>query len=208
MTTDVISRGPRDYVEVPFALASDAAIMDIGPGSYPFYRATCFVDHDRGILERAEKEIPGANTLHVNDLSDIPADDKSFDYVWCSHVLEHVNDPKAAVAEMSRIGKCGTIVVPSAIKEALFNFEEIEHKWLILPHPSVDMLIFIRHHRQYIDRIKDIDAAQKPLCRLLRTGPGHECGDSNLLRDWFWRKEKDLDIIYHWEGMAEILVLQ
>src|SRR5262245_20985451 len=129
----VIVRGPRDYVELP-RIPNDWKVLDIGPGRYPLRRADMYLDHSQAILDAAEIH-PSQRIIGdlENGLSEIP--DKTFDFVWCSHVLEHMKDPVKAAATISRIGRSGTIVLPSAIKEAIFNFEEYDHHWLIHPHP-------------------------------------------------------------------------
>src|SRR6056297_377931 len=50
------------------------------------------------------RHIPGAVTA---DLTCTPFNDNSFDIVICSHVLEHIPDDRAAMAEILRIMKTG-----------------------------------------------------------------------------------------------------
>lgn len=66
----------------------------------------------------------------VLDIHHLPFADKSFDYIDRSHVLEHVDDPARACAEIMRVGKAGYIETPTAMKDALFGWaEEIGHRW-------------------------------------------------------------------------------
>lgn len=50
----------------------------------------------------------------VSDITEIPAEDCSFDAVLCTEVLEHVPDPIRAIEEMSRILKPGGIMMITA----------------------------------------------------------------------------------------------
>ena len=50
--------------------------------------------------------IPSATFVH-GSATDIPFESERFDLVTCAHVLEHLNDPYAAVAEMVRICRPG-----------------------------------------------------------------------------------------------------
>lgn len=50
----------------------------------------------------------------ISDIADIPVADSSFDAVMCIEVLEHVPDPKAAVAEFARILKRDGVLVITA----------------------------------------------------------------------------------------------
>ena len=201
---DVIARGPRDYVDIPWKIEPDWIVADVGPGRYPFYRADVFIDHNSTLLGMIDRECIRICGELQDGLAGIT--DKYFDYVWCSHLLEHVDDPIACVNTLSRIGKRGTIVVPSEIKESLFDFEEREHKWLILPHPQIAIPIFIGYNTPFMQKIKDV-RVQQSTCRLFRTGSGHDCSESDLLREWFSANEKNLDVIYHWEDKAEIMVI-
>ena len=49
------------------------------------------------------------------DLQNLPFDDESFDFFICSHVLEHVEDDRAAMRELYRITKkhgAGILMAP------------------------------------------------------------------------------------------------
>jgi SAM-dependent methyltransferase len=194
---------PRDYVAVE--IPNDWRVADVGPGRYPLKRANVFIDRDPEMLAG----LPGETLLASIEDGYPQIRDKAFDYVWCSHVLEHVNDPVACARTLSRISRRGTLVVPSAIKEAIFNFEEPTHQWLILPHPTQGPPIFIRQNREYIDRLKDVDI-QKIACQVFRTGNGteedflweHETG-----RNWFAAHEPDLDIVVHWQDELKLQVI-
>lgn len=195
--------GPRDYVKLA-AIQSDWRVLDIGPGRYPLRRANVFVDHDQEMLNGLPED---SERILANIESGLPQiADKAFDFVWCSHVLEHVSDPQACATTLSRIGKSGTIVMPSAIKESIFNFEESDHKWLVLPHPSGMSPIFVRHNAAYIAQIKDIEV-QKIMCRLFRTGTHENTMAEQHAREWFRLNEPSLDVVWHWVGKLTLTVI-
>jgi SAM-dependent methyltransferase len=60
------------------------------------------------------------------DITSLPFEEGSFDYVICSHVLEHVPDDRAAIAELHRVlrpeGKALIQVPPSELEETLEDF--------------------------------------------------------------------------------------
>jgi len=64
------------------------------------------------------------------DGENLPFDNKSFDYVICCQVIEHVNDPIKFANEQSRVAKAGYMETPSLIGEYLIPKES--HKWVIL----------------------------------------------------------------------------
>ena len=64
----------------------------------------------------------GRNPTVLADLTDLPFDEDSFDLVLCSHVLEHVGDDRAAIAEMKRVAKPGG----RALIQSPVNYEQAE----------------------------------------------------------------------------------
>jgi hypothetical protein len=93
-------------------IPSDARVMDIGPGTAPFPRSDVVVDFQRfpGIPE---------NKLVMCDLASerLPFRDKSYDFIYCRHVLEDMFNPFPLCAEMGRVGKAGYCEVPSPLAE-------------------------------------------------------------------------------------------
>ncbi|MFP4459058.1 MAG: class I SAM-dependent methyltransferase [Candidatus Zixiibacteriota bacterium] len=74
-------------------------------------------------------EVP--NFVKIDDIENLPFDDGQFDMVLCSHTIEHVDKPDKFFAELSRIGKEVTLIIPPIWDiSAAFNF--LEHKWLYL----------------------------------------------------------------------------
>lgn len=63
-----------------------------------------------------------------------PFKNKEFDFVYCSHVLEHAKDPGRACDEIMRIGKRGYIETPTRSSDILFNIGrgEKHHLWHIV----------------------------------------------------------------------------
>ena len=65
------------------------------------------------------------------DIYNLPFADFEFDTVLCSHTVEHVEDPTRFFAELSRVGRRVTIVVPPLWDlSAALNL--LEHRWLFL----------------------------------------------------------------------------
>ncbi|HTK88441.1 MAG TPA: methyltransferase domain-containing protein [Nitrospiraceae bacterium] len=196
---------PRDYVRLP-DMPADWKVLDIGPGAYPLERADFYLDRSAEILQPLREA--NQETIFANVERGLPQiKDKAFDFVWCSHVLEHVNDPAACARTISRIGKSGIMIVPSAIKEAIFNFEEPEHKWFVLPNPVDDQPpIFVRQNQRFVDRLRD-EWIQQAACFLFRTGSDHDCTQEIHMKQWFRDKEPDLDIVVRWTDELKIQVI-
>lgn len=77
-------------------------VLDIGSGHNPFHGATNLLEidlqegHERG---GKQVHVPESTTLTVGDISALPYRTGSFDYVYASHILEHVTDPIVACRE-------------------------------------------------------------------------------------------------------------
>jgi predicted SAM-dependent methyltransferase len=198
-------RAPRDYVSLP-QIPDDWKVLEIGPGAYPLARADVYLDRDIDKLtplsEQGESTILG--DVH-GGLNDIP--NKTFDYLFCSHVMEHLSSPSSAAATFSRIAKRGTVVVPSTFKEMMFHGEEQEHLWQCLPSPRRDgPLLFVRNNPDYMKRLRNPEC-QKIASRLYRTGP-NRIEEARHLRKWFYENESALDVVHHWEGELRVQVIE
>lgn len=104
-------------------------VLEIGGGQAPFERsdilADKFIDENK---ERAA-DIIIDRPLVVCDAHYLPFVDNAFDYVFCSQVLEHLENPELFFKEISRVSKKGYIETPNEIRERLFGWPF--HKWIV-----------------------------------------------------------------------------
>ena len=107
-------------------------VLDVGSGDFPHPRANVCVDkyEDSNYQRLGNLKVMDGQQFINADGESLPFDDKSFDYVICCHVLEHVPNPAKFMNELSRVGKKGYIEVPSLICELLAPKEP--HKWVSL----------------------------------------------------------------------------
>jgi len=85
-------------------------VLDVGPGHSPLPWATSSVDF---------VDVPGAVNQVKCDLTKepLPFPDKSFDFVYCRHLLEDSWNPFPICEEMSRVGRAGYVETPSPVAE-------------------------------------------------------------------------------------------
>lgn len=106
------------------------SVLEIGPGATPYFRSDVFLEllYDNidervaqsghvGILE-AEKKI----VYYSGDK--FPFEDNEFDYVICSHVLEHVPNVDVFLSELQRVAKKGYLEFPTVYYDYVYNFPE------------------------------------------------------------------------------------
>jgi ubiquinone/menaquinone biosynthesis C-methylase UbiE len=60
-------------------------------------------------LREASRRAPGVS-FQFGDVLDLPFPDRSFDLVVCTEVLEHVEDPAAALRELRRVARRAVLV--------------------------------------------------------------------------------------------------
>ncbi|MCL6606406.1 MAG: class I SAM-dependent methyltransferase [Paenibacillus sp.] len=119
---------------IDFDIKPGEKVLDIGSGGYPFPMATHLADLYEGeTSHRHEPLIKDGRPLIICDICDLPFEDKEFDFIYCSHVLEHVEDPGKACEEIMRVGKRGYIETPTRMSDITLNFTKFQnhHKWHI-----------------------------------------------------------------------------
>src|SRR4051794_27974256 len=101
------------------ALLVDAArpgerVLDLGCGAGRFVAALRDAGADPvgveladAALDRARRNVPGADFRRLTDDGEIPLEDGSVDLVWCSEVLEHVLDTARLLSEARRVLRTG-----------------------------------------------------------------------------------------------------
>lgn len=104
-------------------------ILEIGPGSTPFYRSDIFLEIEYGSRDDFYRQCGGFSELKTDKKivyyngGKFPFKDKEFDYVICSHVLEHVDDVELFLSELTRVAKRGYLEFPTIYYEYVYNFD-------------------------------------------------------------------------------------
>jgi SAM-dependent methyltransferase len=110
----------------------DWKVLEIGPGALPHPRSDAFLeleyrDELTKIRQRGDVTRPpdlGTRPVYFYGGSRFPFSDNEFDYVICSHVIEHVLNPEAFMKEIFRVGSGrGYLEYPLVPYEYLFNFD-------------------------------------------------------------------------------------
>jgi ubiquinone/menaquinone biosynthesis C-methylase UbiE len=106
-------------------------VLDIGCGGTPFPLATHLADVSlTDNSGRFGLAIPrGPRPVYECPVERTPFANEEFDFVYCSHVLEHVVDPGSACRELMRIAKRGYIECPRSWVEYVFSAPD--HRWLV-----------------------------------------------------------------------------
>jgi SAM-dependent methyltransferase len=101
-------------------------ILDVGCGPKPYYPffadvASEYVGVD--VVENPAAELRGA-------VEALPVEDASFDVVLCTQVLEHADDPAAAVRELRRVTRPGGRVLASTHGVQVYHPSPVDYwRW-------------------------------------------------------------------------------
>lgn len=104
-------------------------VLEIGPGGTPFTRSDVFLEliyddenefkQQRGNTDQLITKKP----VIYYEGKEFPFNTNEFEYVICSHVLEHVEDVEFFLSEMFRVAPRGYIEYPTIIYEYIYNFK-------------------------------------------------------------------------------------
>ena len=144
----------RRRIAIP--VDSSGLVLDVGSGDRPHWRADVLVDRYPDATHAGQRS--GSRTARVTrplfdaEAAAMPFADAAFDYVVCSHVLEHVVDPGAVIDEMCRVGKAGYIEVPDVAMAKISDYPS--HLWWC--RMDGDTLVLTAKQQPFFDA--DIDA--------------------------------------------------
>ena len=104
-------------------------VLEIGSGHNPKARSDVLCDKFIADNEQRGGAIVADRPIVEADGQFLPFADSAFDYVICSHVLEHVEDPAQLIAELERVADRGYIETPSEIGERIYGWHY--HNWVV-----------------------------------------------------------------------------
>jgi SAM-dependent methyltransferase len=111
-------------------ISKNDLVLEIGPGATPHSRSDVFLEKRFDSEEELIAQSGHVGLIQTDkkviyyDGDIFPFEDKEFDYVICSHVLEHVMNPEIFIKEIIRVGKKGYLEFPTIYYEYYYNFPE------------------------------------------------------------------------------------
>jgi len=165
-------------------------VLDLGSGGHPFIRADVLCDKflfDHSQRQRGESPVVDRPTV-VADAGHLPFGDRTFDFSWSSHLLEHLDDPAAYLRELARVSRRGIVIAPSGAWERLYPVAA--HRWAVtLASPRLRL------------SPKPPAPADEPVARLFHEGLERY----GLL--YFWNYFRDVfEIRHRWSGEIDFEV--
>jgi SAM-dependent methyltransferase len=181
---------------VKFNIRAGESVLDIGNGGYPFPYATVLADR---FLEKSpfrhERLVTENKPFVLADIHDLAFPDKAFDFIYCSHVLEVVENPLRACKEIMRVGKRGYIETPTLGKDALFAWARNMQKWHVV---SIGQnLCFFEYSERQLDGIKS------SVWRDLIASEWH-----NPLQEIFYNNQDLFNVMFAWDNQFSVFVFR
>ncbi|MBN1853843.1 MAG: methyltransferase domain-containing protein [Pirellulales bacterium] len=111
-------------------IAPTDRVLEVGPGGMPHPRANVFLEKvfsNPSIAKEQRGHVPSLVTdkpIITYQDGRFPFDDHEFDYVICSHVLEHILDVDSFVRELTRVARRGYVEFPTIYYDYLYDFPE------------------------------------------------------------------------------------
>lgn len=113
-------------------IGPDDMVLDVGFGGWPFKRANHLADrYPEETSHRMEAIARDSRPFIQVDIEKLPFRGSAYDFIFCSHVLEHLDNPGQAIRELMRVGRRGYIEVPTRLSDVMFNFTRLtdHHRW-------------------------------------------------------------------------------
>lgn len=139
-------------------------ILDVGCGTAPFPKATHLMDYNT-------KKMPGRSVFQVDlDYDLFPYKDAHFNFTYCRHTLEDIQNPLHAFKEITRISKAGYIETPSPLIEFIRGVDSsgvtdkyrgyVHHRYIVWSDPITNTLHFLPKY-PLIEHIINDEALKK-----------------------------------------------
>lgn len=172
-------------------LKPDDIVLDIGSGNNPIPRANILADFYPDNNFHRSGNIVADRPLIICSLERLPFLSKSFDFVVCSHAMEHITSPYSAALELQRISKGGYIETPAYGKDILVGTGNM-HKWQIVEFEGV------LHFFEYSEKQKKMHVCS-PMMDLWMRKSYHPW------QDYFWKRQELFNACLLWKDSFNLV---
>ena len=155
---DIINKMIEKYCKQLNHTQIDEKILEIGPGCVPFSLATNFIGCNESVQNYIDIDI---------DKDIFPYKDNEFNFVYCRHVLEDIQNPDFALSEILRTCENGYIETPSPLIEITKNVDALElskiysgyihHRYIVWCSIEKNEIYFLPKYSCVLDNILKID---------------------------------------------------
>tara|TARA_B100001093_G_scaffold73324_1_gene64042 strand:- start:2090 stop:2698 length:609 start_codon:yes stop_codon:yes gene_type:complete len=150
----LIKRSSKKKIQTILAENKSWQILDIGCGYSANEFATTICD-----VQDLSKFYKDRNFIRL-DNKKLPFEDRQFDFVIASHVMEHVEDLNFFISELERVSSKGYIELPTKLEDNLVFENKKDHLWH-MDFDDVNSKLLISKKIQYFEPILTVSMIQK-----------------------------------------------
>ena len=173
----MLKRTNIDYINKTLSDNPSWKILDIGCGYSANKYATTIAD-----VKDLSKFYKEKNFIKISEKK-LPFNNKEFDFVIASHVIEHVEDFEFFIRELERISSKGYIELPSRLGDNLVFENKTDHIWWFLYDDTNSKLVASKRN-QVIEPFLNVSTG-KILEKIFR---------ESLVIELFWEEKIDYRI--------------
>ena len=173
----MIKRTSKTFVEKNLSDNPAWKILDIGCG----YNANKFANEICEVQDLSSHYPEKKFTRLIE--KKLPFEDKVFDFVIASHVMEHVEDVEFFIKELERISKKGYVELPTMLEDNLVFENKKDHLWH-MDFDDVNLKLLISKKIQFMEPILTVSSIKK-LNKVFR---------KSFIIELFWEDKIDYEI--------------
>ena len=173
----MIKRTSKTFVEKNLSDNPAWKILDIGCG----YNANKFANEICDVQDLSSHYPEKKFTRLIE--KKLPFEDKVFDFVIASHVMEHVEDIEFFIKELERISKKGYVELPTMLEDNLVFENKKDHLWH-MDFDDVNLKLLISKKIQFMEPILTVSSIKK-LNKVFR---------KSFIIELFWEDKIDYEI--------------
>ena len=128
-------------------------ILDIGCGYKAHPNATVIAD-----IQDLSSHYKDKNFIKINEKK-LPFQDKEFDFIIASHVIEHIEDFEFFIKELERISSKGYIELPSRLGDNLVFENKSDHIWWFF-YDDVNSKLIVSKRNQILEPFITVSTAK------------------------------------------------
>jgi ubiquinone/menaquinone biosynthesis C-methylase UbiE len=150
----LIKRSSKNYIDSILNKNPNWKILDIGCGYTAHKNASVVCD-----VQDLSNYYKSKKFVKLDD-KNLPFNDKEFDFVIASHVIEHVKDVDYFIKELERVSSKGYIELPTILEDNLVFENKKDHLWH-MEFDDVNKQLNISKKVQFLEPVLTVSSSKK-----------------------------------------------
>ena len=186
----LIKRSSKNHIQSILSKNTNWKVLDIGCGYTANKFATTICD-----TQDLSEFYKDKNFMKLSS-KNLPFEDKEFDFVIASHVLEHVEDLKFFINELERVSNKGYIELPTKLEDNLVFENKKDHLWH-MDFNDVDSKLTISKKLQFMEPILTVSMLQE----------FRKNFKNSLILELYWENKIDYDFIENDQNFKKLSLI-